>query len=1271
MGSSINLSNVKFRIAIFVFMAFIPFIGSAQLSGTYTIDPAGAPFDPAGSPFPNFVTFQTAVDSLHAQGVNGAVVINVADGTYTEQINIYSIGGVSAANTITFQSESLDSTKVILTYQSTLSNENWTLLLNGTDYITFRKMKFQGTGSYYARVIHINGNAHHIIIENCQFWNTIDYPGDGELIYSVDDQAEFNTIRNNYFINGDRAIMLEGINYGTLSSGTQIYNNHFVDQQFAGIDLTYQNAPSVHNNTFSLTKGGTRGIYMNHCYYQLEIRNNIINNPDNSGGGIELEYCFGDAGQKGLIKNNFIRIGGYKDAAIGINIDRCEHINIFHNSVNITSTLLGATTGAFVQKDAGTLNYSSDIDVRNNNFANTGGGYAYNVENAWTIINSDHNNYYATGEFLAQWNGSVVDLQALQESNSMDVNSVSVNPRFQSETDLHTNTYWLDGLGATGLGITADIDGETRLSPPDIGADEFTPITPLTGIYKIGGGSPDYFTVKEAFDDLQVKGISGPVTFEIRNGEYPEFIGKVNEIPGTSAADTIVLKSESGNPEDVVIHYATDDTELNLIEFIGVDHFTLRDLSITATGETYGRPLRITKRCNNINIINNIFSSGNITNSVLSISSAITDGISIVNNSFSKGSRGIYFYGDVNNYSTNTSIAGNSFSGSETHGMALRYHISPRIINNTITNTEDMDFSGMELRDCEKDLRVIGNTISNSMGKIGIRLHTCIATSPFNSLVANNMIHVGGIGPAYGIIVYNSKRANIYHNSVNTTSTDSILGRGMFIQGDNEDINMLNNIFANNGTGYALFVDLPEDIILSDYNGLYTSGSNLASWGGTISLNLDSLTAASGMENNSVFADPEFISETDLHTDQIAFYQAGTSIDAVLYDIDSLPRDPSSPTIGAMEFYCDTPYFEILVEPTCFGDTTIFVDNSSNITSGADYGWDFNGDWTPDYNSTTPNEAVQHFYDTPGIHTLNFIIGQKEGCTNFISVPVEVIAAPVLDISTEGAYCGEDDGQANVSVIDGTGSYAYYWSTGSTDSLVENLALGAYSVAVTDTNGCISSGEAIVSQAIEVTVTELKGSTCGKSDGIAEVEATGGAEPYSYVWTNGATIAIDSFMSPGLHFVNVIDDNDCYTRGSVVIGNDGSGPEITKVETVDNDCFGEKLGAIDIDVTGGVQPYDFLWSNGALTEDIDNLKAGIYDILIVDNDSCPTAGSFIVQQPQKITIGPVVKEAGCADNDGRAAVLVKTHYRKQCWRSGRKPEFYYRGDMYRFYRRIH
>ncbi|MCX6352165.1 MAG: hypothetical protein NTX03_09920 [Bacteroidetes bacterium] len=85
---------------------------ASPMSGIYTINPSG-------SGTKNFTSFTSAVKMLNDSGVNGAVFFNITDGYYNEQIEISKISGASASNTITFQSQSKDSTKVILDWKKT------------------------------------------------------------------------------------------------------------------------------------------------------------------------------------------------------------------------------------------------------------------------------------------------------------------------------------------------------------------------------------------------------------------------------------------------------------------------------------------------------------------------------------------------------------------------------------------------------------------------------------------------------------------------------------------------------------------------------------------------------------------------------------------------------------------------------------------------------------------------------------------------------------------------------------------------------------------------------------------------------------------------------------------------------------------------------------------------------------------------------------------------------------------------------------------------
>ncbi|MEM9919146.1 MAG: T9SS type A sorting domain-containing protein [Bacteroidota bacterium] len=66
-----------------------------------------------------------------------------------------------------------------------------------------------------------------------------------------------------------------------------------------------------------------------------------------------------------------------------------------------------------------------------------------------------------------------------------------------------------------------------------------------------------------------------------------------------------------------------------------------------------------------------------------------------------------------------------------------------------------------------------------------------------------------------------------------------------------------------------------------------------------------------------------------------------------------------------------------------------------------------------------------------------------------------------------------------------------------------------------------------------------------------------------------------------------------------------SGPTVTNAEIIDA-TPSEDNGSIDITVDTGTAPYTFKWSNGAETEDIENLATGEYKCTITDSRGCET-----------------------------------------------------------------
>ena len=52
------------------------------------------------------------------------------------------------------------------------------------------------------------------------------------------------------------------------------------------------------------------------------------------------------------------------------------------------------------------------------------------------------------------------------------------------------------------------------------------------------------------------------------------------------------------------------------------------------------------------------------------------------------------------------------------------------------------------------------------------------------------------------------------------------------------------------------------------------------------------------------------------------------------------------------------------------------------------------------------------------------------------------------------------------------------------------------------------------------------------------------------------------------------------------------------------DCNDPNSGNINLTVTGGSGVYDFLWSNGAVTEDLNNIGPGDYSVTVTDSEGC-------------------------------------------------------------------
>ncbi len=94
-------------------------------------------------------------------------------------------------------------------------------------------------------------------------------------------------------------------------------------------------------------------------------------------------------------------------------------------------------------------------------------------------------------------------------------------------------------------------------------------------------------------------------------------------------------------------------------------------------------------------------------------------------------------------------------------------------------------------------------------------------------------------------------------------------------------------------------------------------------------------------------------------------------------------------------------------------------------------------------------------------------------------------------------------------------------------------------------------------------------------------------------------------------------------------------------DVTDAPCHNGAGGSIDLSVVGGTPPLTYLWSNSAITEDLDNLAAGTYSVTVTDGAGATVTGSGTVNEPAALELGTSVTNTRCiGEQNGSIALSV-------------------------------
>lgn len=1070
------------------------FSTQAQLSGPYTI----------GGTNPDYATIAAAVTALNQSGVNGPVVFNIHDGSYLEQATFQAINGSSAVNTVTFQSESGDSSAVVWEWGNGNLGANYVFFAQNLTNVHFKKLTLKRpvTGNNGRTVAYLSF-CDNIYFENCVI------SGSGEannFQENLIDAGYCNSLyfSNNRFVNGFTAVTSAGNYLGPFTGYAFFENNVFENQRDAGVYCVYLDHVDVVGNTFtSVNKNGCTAIKIGESDNGSTITRNLIvfDNTILSGNtGIEISNKSA-SGANTLIANNMIGAFGGTGGSNGIVVKSSTGVDIFFNTVR-TRKAPGWECYA-----VSTLN-SPQPGLLNNNFVCEG---SPTVASFSANVNAgDFNNYYTD--------------PGINWLNTLDAgpNCHSVDPNFLAPTDLHIATSDLADAGTPLSGIAEDFDGDAR-DPlhPDIGADEFLPADldvgvllfnspirfvpycdtlpdmvvtlknyglntltaativltvngiphlnfnwtgalpylgeeavnlgsfpftdatrydlraftlapngladeylkndtasflnfhiPLSGEYSLGGPGADFATLSEMNANLINAGLCGPTTILIADGIYDDNI-IIDTIPGSSAANTLLITSASQDSSKVVI---TDDYPSPYKQLVFLDEVSYVTLShLTFDDDGAGLDDLIRFRRGHDLAVTNCRLMGYYCNCAQNTGKgiyavAVDSNLTIRQNLIQSSEEGFTLSGNLVNgrdVSVNFVVENNLVYGSVLWLNAARPLIRDNIFHGTFSRIEDCG----------------GFEITHNQFNGGFALYS--STGDSASLFQNNAAyHYEPSGASvswdWALYILYTGDVDVIHNTLKGAFNAGALGVNF-----SSDIRAYNNIFHQGAfnSNWLVYQNTGNSLI-SDHNIFFRNDSSVY----VLTQRQDTY----GQDLNSYFIDPQF----STHPDSLFFPTNGLMSNlavpmGVADDLFHHPRDPLFPEMGAIELS--------LVPAVDLGPDRELCEGLvlDALNPGASYLWSDGS--TGQTLLVAENGQYWVQVSTP--------LGIASDTVSIILLPV-----PEIDFDIVHEAClGDSSGMITAIVTGGQGDYSYAWENSVVDQpVLANLPPGLYTLLLTD-----------------------------------------------------------------------------------------------------------------------------------------------------------------------------------------------------------------------------
>lgn len=213
---------------------------------------------------------------------------------------------------------------------------------------------------------------------------------------------------------------------------------------------------------------------------------------------------------------------------------------------------------------------------------------------------------------------------------------------------------------------------------------------------------------------------------------------------------------------------------------------------------------------------------------------------------------------------------------------------------------------------------------------------------------------------------------------------------------------------------------------------------------------------------------------------------------------------------------------------TCFG-----YNNGKIIITPTGGTLPYNYVWS---HSTVFTDSLADNLDA-GNYSISVIDGNN--CVEISSIDITQPDPLVFDlfIKDDITCYGDGDGYISFNMFGGTPDYTYTWSNGYTETSVDMLSEGLYSINVTDIHNCeIDTTVEIVEPEKLIIVPVLRMPTCPDiQDGSIELNIAGGRLPYTIYWDDGSFDEDLYEIRSGIYDVLINDSSFCEIDTSFIV----------------------------------------------------------------------------------------------------------------------------------------